>query len=602
MSISFYRVSFRAIVIGAFLGAFGGCATTETSPNQSTFYSTGNHFRFNGLQLTELQSQSAHNGASRLTVTGTEDAKAVDQLVAFYAKQASAGIANGDVEQFAVAWHISKLLSQNEIQQEVAASLFTNDLIAKKNGSASLPGGARIFLPSSPYKTTSAASEKSQKVSLFDGEKVITAGGATVFNWEGSPKVAALGDVTNFLNSAIGAAKVLSGGVPANNTPAYSPNVEVIRTMQEGTAYAASDSQGNRYIVEKLRDGVILYNPDNTATLVDLNQLNFIPKVELPDAYRYEAAPIYKNILAFLKTKFDPRTDWDYVSVPPNRIKFGNKSGFINPDGTYSVTENAAAIAAYRTSRAYRFAVDKSSKKDFDDDGLHARIRSQCRTPTWREYHGEAMEYVTYSCIDSSNSVVFSRTYVVSNDVKIQSWNSLLSDKRDAELLKSGNSYAGLASAAAGFSSLLDNVGGMLRCTGLPSTVAGLVNGYSLSTSGGMSKLVSFSPEKEKPSTISSVLNCAQGVVSSSSARADATNGRSLATIEGMVSSKVYKDASSLMKQMDAQYVYGKPAGSASIPSTQFSSPSAEKLAATFYDNLQQTTSLTNLASAVIDR
>ena len=146
------RATLLAVAIAA---ALAGCATTS-GPNQTVFYGTGNSYRQNGLQITELQGGSLGQGVSRMTIRGKDDIAAIDKLIQFYNRKAVESVAAKDAEQFAVAWSLSKKLTAARMEQELASQAFINDLIKQGNGQASLPGGARVYLPNSLYAENTA--------------------------------------------------------------------------------------------------------------------------------------------------------------------------------------------------------------------------------------------------------------------------------------------------------------------------------------------------------------------------------------------------------------------------------------------------------------
>ena len=595
-----YSHSLRAIPFCLLSAAlFSGCASMAptTVPGQQVFYGTGNTFRMNGLQLTELKAGSLPKDVTALMVKSSADARTLDKMIAYYSGKASEAIAQGDAEQYAVAWHISKTLSKARLEQAVSTSIFNNNLLASKNGTAMLPGGARVFVASAPYKdmTSSGLPIKKSSLSLeelVDMPELLT---NRSIDWSAGVQVAALDDLVGILNT-------VNQGIQALNRTS---NASRIQAMVEGTAYAASDSRGNKYIVEKTKEGIFLYNPDGSAVQVDLNQLDFMPAVEVPDAFRYDAARIYQNYEQFLwaKKQANPATYTAYVSVPPNRLSYGGQTGFVNPDGTYSPVENAAARLAYSTNQAYRYAMDIGSMRSFDQDGIYHSFKARCSHSVWREYHGDALEYVSYRCVDSAGSVSYARTYVVSNSFTAQSWDSILADKRYQDKLKQGHEFGKLAEAAAGFLPVVGNLEGALRCSGMQSAVYSFVNSYSSnSVNSDVRKFVSYTPETETPSAMNRALDCAQGVSGLGSVRSGLSKAAELAKIEGLVTSNAFKKTSDIMKNFDIAALSGKGTVAEALSSAgNFSSVKAGQLAQKFYNGMQQFNNLSGTAESVLD-
>lgn len=576
----------------AVASALVGCATT--GPNQNVFFGTGNIFRMNGLQLSELQGDTFNNGMARLTVKSSSDAATIDKLISFYTGKATEALANGDDQQFAVAWHISKLLSKTRLEQAIGMGVFANSLVDGKTGKATLPGGARIFLSSSPYKTTAVSSSKQLSLQelLIDLESSV----AATTDWASLPKVAALGQITGLLNGVLNGTEKRSSAATAQNTAN-------IKSMVEGSAYAASDSFGNKYIVEKTSDGIILYNPDGAATKVDLNQLNFMPTVEAPDPYRYEAAKIYGNIIGFLKEKRRASAvRGSYGSRIPNKLVFGENRGFLNADGTYSPIENMAAKNAYKNSKTYKLAVDLSDLDSLERDRVYISFKQKCSGFSWREYSGAALDHVSYACLGTDGSVTYSQTYVLNNDMKLQSWDSLLKDKKYQDILKRGYENGELASAAASLLPVLGGLEALADCAGLPSAVSSFVSNYSTrSDNSDVRKFVSYAPDEESPSAVATALTCAQGAAGVGSLARGATKAAEALKIKSVLSSKGFKDATALMGLLDTELMYGKKSFSQISESVgKFSSSGAATLAKVFYDKVQQANDISGVASAVL--
>lgn len=577
----------------------GGCATMAptTVPGQQVFYGTGNTFRMNGLQLTELKAGSLPKDVTALMVKSSADARTLDKMIAYYSGKASEAIAQGDAEQYAVAWHISKTLSKARLEQAVSTSIFNNNLLASKNGTAMLPGGARVFVASAPHKdmASSAAPIRKSGLSLEELADMPELLANRSIDWSAGVQVAALDGVVGILNT-------VNQGIQALNRTS---NASRIQAMVEGTAYAASDSRGYKYIVERTKEGIFLYNPDGPAVQVDLNQLDFMPAVEVPDAFRYDAARIYQNYEQFLwaKKQANPATYSAHVSVPPNRLSYGGQTGFVNPDGTYSPVENPAARLAYTTNQAYRYAMDIGSMRSFDQDGIYHSFKARCSHSAWRQYHGDALEYVSYRCVDSAGTVSYARTYVVSNSFKAQSWDSILADKRYQDKLKQGHEFGKLAEAAAGFLPVVGNLEGALRCSGMQSAVYSFVNSYSSnSVNSDVRKFVSYTPETETPSAMNRALDCAQGVSGLGSVRSGLSKAAELAKIEGLVTSNAFKKTSDIMKNFDIAALSGKGTVSEALSSAgNFSSAKAGQLAQKFYDGMQQFNNISGMAESVLD-
>lgn len=582
----------RSLVAACVLAVLAGCATT--GPNQNVFYGTGNNFRMNGLQISELQADTFGPGVTRLSVKGRSDAVALDDLSKFYTRKAAEGIAKGDTELFAVAWHLGKLVSKARLEQAVSTELFLNSLTSAKNGTAALPGGARVFLSNRLYDGKGG---NGKRASLSDFLDELAVEGTPELNWSAGVKVAALGDALKGIISQ-----------PIGSTGNSRQTGAATNEMAVGSAYSVRDANGNKYIVEKVADGIILHNPDGAPTKIDLNQLNALPVPEAPAPYRSEAAKILNNIENVLESDLDRTKGTSSIglgrfTVPPNKVQLANGTGYLNAQGGYSPSEVPATRGLYSSSPSFKLAIDWTSEKDFQSDPIWSSFHKNCSSGVaYKRHHGEALEYVTYSCRDRNNQVTYSQTYVVGNSMVSQSWDSLLKDKQYAEALKKAHTYGKIAEAGAAFLPLIGNLDAAAKCAGFDSLVYKLTNAYSSrDVNADVRKFVSFNPEQEDGSTISNALDCAQGVAGLGNLRSAITGAASAARINGMVASKSYKEVTGLMQMLDSKHLYGKTASTGVQDMTSsISSKTAAFLAASFYEGAQQSSNLAALALAVM--
>ncbi len=604
----------KATVLAVAVAALSvGCATTS-GPNQSLFYGTGNSYRQNGLLITELQANSLGRGVSRITIRDKTDASAIDALIKFYNRKAIEAVATKDAEQFAVAWSLSRKLATARIEQELASQAFINDLLQQGNGQALLPGGARVFLPNSVYAESNpgsalppdAPAKRREKRGVPEKRSAIDALIDTVARMESPPldrgafvQVAALGSLAGLLNGITAASSSNDGEVSRMTSG-------VIEGMKHGSAYAVSDSLGNKYIVEKTRDGLVLHNPDGGPTKVDLKQMNFMPTWEKPAEYRYEAAWIYKNMNANLHAQWSKgRRFGTYSTLPPNRFFLNGKpDGYVNVDGTFSSVESPAIRVAYDTNTAYKMVIDLAAFQSIDADPIFTDFRGNCPGSTWRDYHGETLEYVTYSCTDArTREVTYARTFVVSNSMKVQSWDSMLKDQSYRDTLKQAHNKGKLAEALGTFIPVVGNLDAGLRCAGFDSALNKYVTKYyAQSVSADVRRFVTYSPALETPSAMTKALDCAQGIAGAASLGKGLTLATQAANIEGMVTTPAYKNAMQIMSMLDTEFFYSQKSAAEIIDtSLKFDSPTAVFMAKVFYDKMQQKNDLSGAADAIIN-
>lgn len=547
----------------------------------------------NGLLVSELRADTFGHGVSRLTVKSRADGEAMDKLIGLHATKANEAVARGDAEAFAVAWQLSKALASARLEQLASTEVFVNNLAKSKTGIGSLPGKGRVFLPNALY-------EASNKRASIDDNILEIADGLTDFtaNWEGASKVAALGD----------GMKVIMDILEASSGSEQRLNATVLDSMAVGSAYSVRDSLGNKYIVEKSADGIVLHNPDSAPTKVDLNQLNFMPILEKPEQYRYETARIVRNINSLFEEALKREVNSQgglslggHHSIAPNQIRLGDKIGFLSSDGTLASKDLPAVRKRYSNNRAYKLAIDLTTKDDLAKDNNFISFRNSCSYRSFRVRHGDALEYATYSCRDNKNQITYSKTFVVGNSFVAQSWGSILKDQGYVNKLKEASNRAKLAEAAVAFMPFFGNIDGAARCADMPSFSYRIANAeFSKSINDDIRNFISFSPENEKPSTIGKALDCAQGIAAVGTIRKAISGTAKNLKLENIYTSDAYAKTTEIMGLFDTKLRYrtGTIDEVASI-ANQFSSPTAALLVKVFYDQTQRVNDLSELAESM---
>lgn len=580
----------RSLLALSVAAVLSGCATT--GPNQNIVFGTGKSFRMNGLLVSELQSDTFGPGVTRLSVKSRADALALDDLAKLYTRKTAEGLATGDAELVAVAWHLGKTVSKSRLEQSISTTAFLNSLASQGNGTATLPGGARVFLANKLYESSSPVAKRASFGEFLDN---LALEPEASIDWSGSVKLAALGSaITGLINKAMPVEDKQQSG-------------SAIQELAVGSAYSARDVHGNRYIIEKVADGIVLHNPDGAATKVDLNQLNMLPTLEAPAPYRKEAARILNNIESIFDADMQTsagtsRIVFGRFSVPPNKVQMGDSIRYITADGHLAPSEVPATRRLYSSNQAYKLAVDLTSEQNLQTDPLVSNFRRNCSSGFMtKRYHGEALEYVTYSCRDRNNVVLYSQTYVISNSMMRQSWDSLLKDKKYVDTLKKAHAYGKLAEAAAAFVPGLGAIDAAAKCSGVDSLVYRFASSYGeRSINSDVRKFISFDAGKDDDSAISSALDCAQGISGLGSLRTAITRAGGAARISGLVTSDGYKAATEAMKVLDGRYLFTKAADTAiSDVTATFKSRSAGMLAASFYESAQLSNNLSDLAEAI---
>lgn len=591
------RKFLRPVLIASLIAALGGCATT--GPGQNVFYGTGKSFRMNGVLISELQPDTFGKGVSRLTVKSAADAQALEGLAQFFAGQAAKAAANGDAELFGVAWHLGKQVTKARLEQIASAEAFANALAASKNGKATLPGGGRVFLPTA--LTEPAPAKASKKRAALDGisDSFLTFGVQEI-NWGLAPKVAAVGDSIRGVLSALPGA--LAGGESRLD-------VTALGSMNVGSAYAVRDSLGNKYIVEKVQDGIVLHNPDSTPVKVDLNQINFMPILDKPEAYRYEAARIVANINAQFEQAYREEATaraisiGGHFSIAPNGIRLGDKTGYLNADGTFAAGDSPTSRRLYSTNRAYKLAIDLTTDENLQRDPNFQSFRRNCSNRTFRIRHGEALEYATYSCRDEKNNISYSRTMLVGASFTAQSWDSVLADNRYLDQLKDNHRRAKIAEAVAAFMPGLGNIDAASRCTDGPALSYYIAQASLRDTvNADVRRFVNHVPEKETASTLDKALDCAQAIGGLSAPRRALSAGARAMKLESILASAEYQRTTELMGLLDTKMYGATTFDELTAVTSRFSSPTAAFVTKVFYDQVQHANNISGLLSAMYER
>jgi len=590
----------RPIAVALMVATLTACSTS--GPHQNVFHSTGNNFRANGLLITELQADTFGPGVARMTIKSQADAVAADKLIAFYAAKASQAVAKGDVEEFAVAWHLAKKLSAARVEQLVSTEAFVNSLAVAKNGTGTLPGGARVFLPKELYSSRQAVGANKKRASI--DEMFMEFGDAVVSltpDWANAPKLASLGSLLGVVGNMTETAGRLAGVKEPTRLDG-----SALEAMKVGSAYAVQDSLGNKYIVEKTADGIVLHNPDSAPTKIDLNQVNFMPILEKPEQYRYEAAKIVANRNRAEENAREAAVASRGVSItgvftiPPNVFQLGDKVEYLNADGTLASSDLASVRILYSTNRAFKLAMDMGTRENLNNDNIYNKFSASCQYTAVLYHHGDALEYATYSCRDPKNQITYSRTYVVGNGFSAQSWDSLLKDKTYTDAMKNASRSARVAESIAAVVPFVGNVDAAAKCASGESVVFHLAKAaLAPNMNSDVRRFITYSEEQETASTVGKALDCTQGIGAIGAVRGALSGGANLLKLSNGLTSPQYKKATEIMSLFDTR-LYSKARFEGILDKLRdFSSPSAALMTKVFYDQAQHANNLGELYEAV---
>lgn len=580
-----------------------GCGT-YVGVTPEGYESSGDGFRFNGLVLVKMNRKDS-GVADDLIIRSRADKKAADDLIKYYEKKAWSALARTDAQEFAVARYLGAKVARARLEQSLATDMFLDSLASKKDGSAAIPAGGAVYLPNDVFDSSLKPNGK-KRADADDFIQLMESYASIPVSMLGGIALADAG-------TAVGAVGALGSAARAikNDQAERIAQMPSLADLQVGDAYAAKDSAGNRYFVERTVDGIVLHNPGRSPQVVNLDQLKYMPTIEAPSQLRKDAARITANIneaqMSVLREGLSRGRGMGVWSVAPNVLFYagGGANYYLDPQGRKSLVDEVEARTAYKTNPAYKLAIDMTDRSVFSTQ-LFLNFQSQyCKGgSTWHEYNGEYMNKRTLACLDGRGNALYSKTFLVDNEFRTQSWNSLLNDKRLVDELKGIEDKAKAISAIAAFLPVLGNADGATKCVGLPALTT-MAYRYSQNREGRYEQLKQYVgdliPLEDSPSAAETSLDCTQtagGVVRGISSLSKVARK---SKVESAFASDDYKKVAAALKLFETHLVekYSIPEA-LSLIDTKITSHNAAIMFRAFYDQAQRVSKFSALASALI--
>ena len=579
-----------------------GCATS-VGVKPEGYESSGDGFRYNGLTLVKMN-RSDSGVADDLIIRTKADKAAADNLIKFYDTKAWWALKSGDTQAFVVARHLGAKVARARLEQSLATDGFLYSLASKKDGSAAIPAGGSVYLPDNVFDSTMKPNGK-KRADAEDFIELMESYAAVPVSVQGGVAVAAAGELFGALGALGSAARSLK-----NDQDERTAKMPSLGSLQVGDAYAARDSAGNRYFVERTPDGIVLHNPGNSPQVVNLDQLKYMPTLEAPSQLRKDAARIVANINdahdVVLREGLSRGRGFGVWSVAPNVIYYagGGSRYFLDVQGRKSMVDEPEARTAYKTNPAYKLAVDMTDDRVFSTPMFVAFRNQYCKGGgTLHEYNGANMNKRTFACLDGRGNVTYSKTFLVDNEFNTQSWNSLLNDKRMVDELKGIEDKAKTISAIAAFIPGVGNVDGATKCAGLPALTT-MTYRYTQNRDGRYDQLKQYVgdliPAEDSPSAVATSLDCAQAVGGFGIGMNGISKGARKMKIDSTFASDDYKRTAEALKLFDTNLVarYSLP-DALSLVQDKMTSSNALMMFKGFYDSAQNMNNLSALASAI---
>lgn len=572
-------------------------ACTSVAPDGYT--ATNTRQNINGLKLTALkQGDRKSLDISAIPVRSQADQDAIDSMIRQYQSVALRALDRGDAETFAAARYISATLVRARLMNYASTAGFMGSLINNRDGSGTIPAGGSVFIPDN-LTSLQARGKVAELGTALDGMESVALVQAPLHS---DFELAANGEISGIFGAVAGAAKIIAGSEGASRAAGAT-----IGELPVGEAYAATDIFGKRYFVERTAEGLVLHNPTGSSQKVSLEQLSYIPSLEKPTPSRIEAGRINANI----NTAFEQvvqeglrsgRGMGGIEAVAPNRIYYhpGGLNYFLDLNGNKSLIDDKDTVAAYQKNPAYKLAIEMNSGAFFKTPTyIQFKAKSCNGGYTEFSFSGASMNRLTLSCRDGNGKYLYSKSFLFDNSMKIQSWESLLNDRKMVDQLKSIERNAAAAEAVAAFVPFVSTVDGASRCATGASVTATVSK--ILAQGGEYNNLKRYVgemvPLTDTISTTETAMSCIQGAVGVKSGLAKMSSLARQARIGEILGTGVYSNTAQGILAFDNQISSGMALDRALAELTN--SHSAQDIVKGFYNAAQTSSDLASLGKAI---
>ena len=402
---------------------------------------------------------SAFNGVP--PIVSTDDFKAANALVKQLSRNAQVALQNDDVALAMLNAYWATRIS------DAVSTILGNSLatIHSANGSkVTIPAKAYIFLPSenvnlagngANYSSLSDDIPPLAGIDLSKGVQVVELG---------------LNSILNVINSATNSRNINSSA----SIVEMEDNSRKLATLPIGEVMERPDGLH----IRRDASGYAIYNKDDVGREIDMERLNFIPKLHAPSAQWQAAARKIsdlseKRLDYFFKiTQHTYSSGWFHVEKPNRYTRNGQVIAHFGPNFEFSQHPNRAGENSYASHPDFRLAVDVN---EVTSRFIFSNFVPVCNSKSFGTYNriaGGNANLVIANCHNGSESaVVYSRTYYLDEDALrtgalFPTVDSLMSDRRTRKAMNEAYDTGENVSDMLGLIPLVGEIESGLQCLG----------------------------------------------------------------------------------------------------------------------------------------
>ena len=377
--------------------------------------------------------------------------------------------------------------------------------------------------------------------------------------------------------------------------------------------------------------GYAIYNKDDVGREIDMERLNFIPKLHAPSAQWQAAARKIsdlseKRLDYFFKiTQHTYSSGWFHVEKPNRYTRNGQVIAHFGPNFEFSQHPNRAGENSYASHPDFRLAVDVN---EVTSRFIFSNFVPVCNSKSFGTYNriaGGNANLVIANCHNGSESaVVYSRTYYLDEDALrtgalFPTVDSLMSDRRTRKAMNEAYDTGENVSDMLGLIPLVGEIESGLQCLG-KSTMSqranlakefGFIDGQNAAqnlknrVSGDVfavkAEMVGWKPSASGKGALETTANCLSAIPFGSYAlRATNKIGKFIGVGDIFAKSRNIEGLDSLLRLFDAPL---KPTsvmeGLRIAESMAPRSPMAASFTKNLYDAMQRSYNMTQFHSAL---
>lgn len=433
------------LMVSALVGVsvLSGCAPIQVKQSREMF--------LNGIRLTEVASFPAAAWGGLPQIQSTGDLNDMAQIVSLMGKTSVAAARKGNDDLAVASWFWYRQYASQTI------SVMDNSLkaISSMNGKSAgavIPGRSLVILPAFDRYQKPAASVVDAGVdpayAVIEHKGVMLAGGGD----------AALADAIRQI-------------VQNKQQPVNPAQRQAVADIPLNTPVRLD----NGLYLERRKDALVIYNQNSSETGVPLREINYIPSMPPASEVRKAAAPymyaMRDSVYRTLVQKDKAGMSGEVNVVAPNYVKVGSGTMGHTLDGAGQITANQKESdkgqRAYRGNPSYKLSVDLLAgiPRDPAVSAFNTRCYSTGFGYTY-EFTGSDAEILRTSCMNGSS---YSRDFFITGDAAIQTYESILEDKKIVGYMKDAVAGAGAVDNATSLLIFWGNLENGLQCAGIPS-------------------------------------------------------------------------------------------------------------------------------------